>query len=752
MNLFALASLSVGISCFILSALTLFFGKTKLHRLLLFFNIAVAAWGIGSFFAGIAATESDAIFGWKLAHLGGFFVGALFYHMVCVFCEIQRKRLLYFAYLQALIFNILSFGTKHIFTETRFVFGIYYNEATPLFILGLLSYLLLIFLSFYELFRLLPGTQGYKRTQTLYMIFGFMIGFIGGTSTFLPEFRIDILYPVGNFGITLYVIVITYAILRYRIIDIHLIFKKSLVYSISAGILTSLFILLVLIMTEVFSDFVGSESFAITIISALIIAFLFNPLKNRTQLFIDKVFYKTTYDYYNVIQKVSRELAATIDINYVYKIIVETVFTTLKLKTVHLLSAKNNRFESVHFRLFSDKPHNENIMHTHKIDSDSQLIKLLGNKDEILFKEEMQMKAGQDKENIIAEELKPFMGEVISPIIIDNELTFLLILGEKLSGDIFYDEDIQLLSTITNQSAIALKNAKLYENSEKQVIQLQQAEKELKKHRDHLHELVKEQTAELLRTNEQLQNEIGEHIIAEEKKTHLLKEVEYINQELRDFIYIASHDLKSPLRAIGTLANWIATDYSDKLDKDGKEQLDLLVKRVNKMHDLIDGILKYSKIEHVREENVKVNINELLKEVIDMIDLPENTKITVENELPSLLCEKTRIMEVFQNLISNAVGYMDKPEGLIKIACIEDYGYWKFSVSDNGPGIEEKYFEKIFKIFQTLSPPDKQGNTGVGLTIVKKIIKTHGGDVWVESEVGQGSTFFFTLPENQKIQ
>ena len=165
------------------------------------------------------------------------------------------------------------------------------------------------------------------------------------------------------------------------------------------------------------------------------------------------------------------------------------------------------------------------------------------------------------------------------------------------------------------------------------------------------------------------------------------------------------------------------------------------------MHSLINSILKYSKVGRIREEKTEANMNEVVVEVIDMIAPPKNIQITIENKLPSIVCEKTRITEVFQNLLSNAISYMNKPEGIIKISCTGDNGYWKFSVSDNGPGIEEKYFKKIFQIFQTLSPLDEHENTGIGLTLVKKIVTMYGGDIWVESEVDKGSTFFFTLPK-----
>ena len=216
--------------------------------------------------------------------------------------------------------------------------------------------------------------------------------------------------------------------------------------------------------------------------------------------------------------------------------------------------------------------------------------------------------------------------------------------------------------------------------------------------------------------------------------------------ELRDFAYVVSHDLKAPLRSIKTLADWLATDHSDKLGKDGKEQMDLLVSRVDRMHKLIDGILQYSRIGRMKERPVYMDLNELIPKIIETLGPAGNIKIEVKNQLPTIFAEQSSIFLIFQNLLSNAVKYMDKPNGQIEVASTEQDGYWKFAVTDNGPGIEPKNFEKIFQIFQTLTPRDQIESTGVGLTIVKKIVETHGGRIWVESQLGIGSTFFFTLP------
>ena len=218
------------------------------------------------------------------------------------------------------------------------------------------------------------------------------------------------------------------------------------------------------------------------------------------------------------------------------------------------------------------------------------------------------------------------------------------------------------------------------------------------------------------------------------------------NKELNDFAYIVSHDLKAPLRAIGSLADWIASDYADKFDADGKEQMALLKGRVVRMHNLIEGILQYSRIGRINEAKQKVDTAKLVPEVVDSIAPPEEISITVVDKLPEITFEKTRIIQVFQNLIGNAVKYMDKDIGVVKVGCKFEEDYWKFHVADNGPGIDEKYHAKVFQIFQTLNPRDEVESTGVGLSVVKKIVETGGGEIWIESEVGSGSTFYFTIP------
>ena len=266
---------------------------------------------------------------------------------------------------------------------------------------------------------------------------------------------------------------------------------------------------------------------------------------------------------------------------------------------------------------------------------------------------------------------------------------------------------------------------------------------------EQLEQMVKERTDELTQINEQLKQEIVERQQAEQRQAELIKEVDKINNELKDFASIVSHDLKAPLRGIKSLASWILDDYSDKLDERANEQMNLLLGRVERMYNLIDGVLQYSRAGRMDEKPVQVNLDDFIPEMIDMLVPPENITITVDSTMPVIECAETHIMQLFQNLLSNAIKYMDKPQGRISVGCVEEDGFWKFSITDNGPGIEEKHFEKIFKMFQALSVSKEFEGTGVGLTVAKKIVELYGGNIWVESTIGEGSTFYFTLPKQE---
>ncbi|MHC4678744.1 MAG: CBS domain-containing protein [Planctomycetota bacterium] len=281
-----------------------------------------------------------------------------------------------------------------------------------------------------------------------------------------------------------------------------------------------------------------------------------------------------------------------------------------------------------------------------------------------------------------------------------------------------------------------------------------QAEEALFKAHHELEQRVQERTAELSQANRVLELEIAERKRAERELEELnatlasnVRKLNRSNKELQEFAYIAAHDLKTPLRGIGSLAEWLSTDYGDKFDEPGEEQVRLLVTKAKQMSALIDSILRYSTLGREESQEQEADLNAVLSEVIAAVDPPENIEITIENIPHSVTCKKIHIMQIFQNLLCNAIKCMGGAGGQIRIGCLEQDGFWRFSVTDDGPGIDPKYFDKIFRIFQTLAPRDEAESTGIGLSIVKKLAELNGGKVWVESTVGKGSTFFFTLPK-----
>ncbi len=228
----------------------------------------------------------------------------------------------------------------------------------------------------------------------------------------------------------------------------------------------------------------------------------------------------------------------------------------------------------------------------------------------------------------------------------------------------------------------------------------------------------------------------------EKQREIILKNLEKSNKELKDYAHVVSHDLKSPLRNISTLIYWIKED-SDQVDDETLKNLNLIDKNIEKMDFLIDGILKYSGIDQAEHVKKDIPIQHVVKEIISAIHVPDHIVIDVHKTLPVVKGDTFRLQQLFQNLISNAIKYNDKQQGSVRISCKEQENYWLFIIADNGAGISKKYHEKIFQIFQTLD--DKNESTGVGLSIVKKIVDLYDGKIWLESEEGVGTTFYFTL-------
>lgn len=229
----------------------------------------------------------------------------------------------------------------------------------------------------------------------------------------------------------------------------------------------------------------------------------------------------------------------------------------------------------------------------------------------------------------------------------------------------------------------------------------------------------------------------------EQQREFLVDSLAKSNKELEDYAAIVSHDLKSPLRSIHSLITWIKEDNDKEFNPQTLQYLGMMENKVEKMDHLIEGILTYAKIDKADVALENINTQEIVQNIINIIHIPSHISVTIKNSLPVIKADRFRIQQLFQNIISNAVNYIDKPTGIVEVDCQSLPQHYVFSIKDNGPGIAKDNQEKIFKIFQSLGSSDK--STGLGLSIVKKIIDLYQGEIWIESELGQGATFFIKL-------
>jgi signal transduction histidine kinase len=218
------------------------------------------------------------------------------------------------------------------------------------------------------------------------------------------------------------------------------------------------------------------------------------------------------------------------------------------------------------------------------------------------------------------------------------------------------------------------------------------------------------------------------------------------NKELDQFAYITSHDLKSPLRGINNLTEWIQEDMGEQLSAESNKYFNMLRGRVHRMEALINSILQYSRAGKTEENQERISSKTIVYEVLETQELPANISILVDNELPQVTANKRDLTEVFNVFISNAINHNTSDEPILNISYQKNGSKITFCIADNGPGIAEEFHEKIFTIFQTLERRDEVENIGAGLAIGKKIIEDYGGKVWVKSELGKGANFYFDWP------
>lgn len=533
------------------------------------------------------------------------------------------------------------------------------------------------------------------KNQILYVLLGGVFGFFGGSVNFLPWYRIPLL-PVTTILVSLWVLLPAYAILRYRLMDIYLAIKRTAAYSLSAGLLTAFIAILVITATNLLSSFANVSSLKISIVAALLIAVLFNPLRNRIQILIDKLFYKKTYDYYHTIQEVSSTLASVFELEKIYQYLGDVINEAMGLKDVYLLAgASGGSFDVVcHISSKKDKNIKKKAEHEKteeiKVNKFSGILKFYKTSNIILIQDELpnyEEHLGQETVDRIKKDLEVFHGEAVVPVFIDEKLTLLMVLGGKISGDIFTNEDVNLLNTISVQTAIALKNARLYQQK--------------------------------------------------------------INSERLASIGMMSatfaHEVRNPLTSLKTFAQLMPEKYNDFEFRDTFSKI--VVGEIEKIDGLISDLLDFSSNKKpIRINNI--NLTELLDKIVDYVKGKlefEKSKIVVEKnysgDVISMSGDEVKLKQAFSNIIINGCQAMHG-EGVLRINIKNNGKHFDVIVEDTGEGIHPEDLSKIFDPFITT----KERGIGLGLAISKRVIEDHKGKIHIKSQLSKGTTFTISLP------
>lgn len=680
MNFYAIPAGVAALYSFVLALLVIAKNRTSaVNRTFSLVLGLTSIWQLGNSLAINSSTATAAFLSIKIGFVGIALIPVVTYHLIVSFLEKSAQRTLRIGYIVGLVIAAIGWVLPIYSGVHKYNWGFWY-EAGSLYPLYGIYFTIYGYLTFSKLVsHLAAERKPIERNRQKYLMLGLISAFFGGID-FLPTYGINI-FPFSFIFLIAAFTIFFYAIIRHHLVHVSLVIRKTLVYSSVVSLVTALFVVAIIAITHLISSLGKTESFAVTTFIALVIALLFNPLKNKMQAIVDKFFYRTSYDYYLAIQDFNQALAVRIENEAIYKYVVSFLFEVLKLKGVSLYAKQKDDYaEACSMKVEGSNGGNAR---PHKLTVESPIIRCMQDTGEIVIKRDKVSPGGVD---YVSTALRERGFEMGVPVIIGDTLDCVIFLKGKRSEDIFTDEDRALLKTIAGSSAMSIKVASIHE---------------------------------------------------EKVKSEKMAMIGLVAATL-------AHEIKNPLASIKTFCELLPRKYnSDQEFRESFTRI--VPSEICRIDKLVSELLELSRQRQVEAKTDTIHMSGLLAETLNLFSAQHaETGIQVQTFFTSERCtlngNKDKLKQALINLITNCTQAM--PDGgILKVSTVVVGGRLVINIQDTGPGIEERDLKHLFVPFYST----KETGTGLGLPISKGIIEDHGGAIEVVSTPHLGATYVLTF-------
>jgi len=699
MNLFSLTSLLLSITCFLLASLIFYYSKQKLHRLWASFNVFVGIYGLGMFLAGISKTYNQAFLSWKIAFFGVANISLFFYLVVYEFCGLSNRKMLSIVFAHGILFSVLTIATDWIVNSLKYVFNqFYFTVAGVGWNIFFFMWIVIVVRAFINLYNYTKISHGLKRLQGKYLFYAMLLGFLSGASTSLLAWGVNI-YPVWHFFICVYAAICTYAIFRYRLMDIHVVFTRAgifvVVYALVLGIPFGLYFL----GKSFLFNLVGENWSIIPLVSAVLLATIGPFLYLFLQRKAEDILLRTQRQYQQALLDLSKSIVRLRNIEQLFDTVTHQLVYSVKVSyaAMYLVDKENKKLilKSEYYNpTVSSKSNLPN-----EISYSEPFLSYLENSESPLIVEEERLKLNHffDIDTEVS---------LIIPCITTTGLASIIFLGHKPNHHLYTQNDILTFDTLANQIALAIENC-----------------------------------------------QFAQDLADKERMARL--------QDMDAYSYSLAHEIDNPVQVIIAGVAYLQRQLLKELQlpqatqKDIDESLNLILEAARRISGMVKAIRDYGSaldadFRPLRIEEVVENFSYLtmsrFKEhsILYTKELAPNLGF-VRGQKPELI----QLLEIFASNSKDALEYSQEKKVRIKVFQ-PNPDTIRIEFSDTGVGIEKSKLHLIFSPFVT-SKASSRG-TGMGLANAKKIVERHRGKIWAESEgKDKGATFIVELPVAKDI-